>query len=109
MPKVPELHIGRRLPSLQVLVPILAAGLVVATAFAVSTTVASQQQQTGIDEAVRAVGAVVHGYIDPLLAKASLADPVDPALAASVNRQLEQLTAGGKLLRIKIWRRDGTI
>jgi two-component system NarL family sensor kinase len=109
MPKLPELHIGRRLPSLQVLVPILAAGLVVATAFAVSSTVASQQQQTGIDEAVRAVGAVVHGYIDPLLENASLADPVDPALAASVNRQLEQLTAGGRLLRIKIWRRDGTI
>ena len=109
MPRLPELRIGRRLPSLQVLVPILAAGLVVATAFAVSSTVASQQQQTGIDEAVRAVGAVVHGYIDPLLENASLADPVDPTLAASVNRQLEQLTAGGRLLRIKIWRRDGTI
>src|SRR5437868_9138763 len=109
MPKLPELHIGRRRPSLQVAVPILAAGLVLATAFAVSTTVASQQQQTGIDEAVRAVGAVVHGYVDPLLQEASLADPVDPALAASVNRQLEQLTAGGRLLRIKIWRRDGTV
>src|SRR5438876_1088406 len=56
MPKVPNLHIGRRLPSLQLLVPILAAGLVLATAVAVSTTVASHQQQTGIDEAVRAVG-----------------------------------------------------
>ena len=109
MPKLPELDIGRRLPSLQMLVPILAASLVLATAFAVSTTVASQQQQTGIDEAVAAVGAVVHGYVDPLLQKSSLADPVDPALAASVNRQLEQLTAGGKLLRIKIWRRDGTV
>jgi diguanylate cyclase (GGDEF)-like protein/PAS domain S-box-containing protein len=109
MPKLPKLHIGRRRPSLQVVVPILAAGLVLATAFAVSTTVASQQQQTGIDEAVRAVGAVVHGYVDPLLQEASLADPVDPALAASVNRQLEQLTAGGRLLRIKIWRRDGTV
>src|SRR5256885_10285755 len=108
MPKLPKLHIGRRRPSLQVVVPILAAGLVLATAFAVSTTVARQQQQTGIDEAVRAVGAVVHGYVDPLLQKASLADPVDPALAASVNRQLEQLTAGGRLLRIKIWRPDGT-
>ena len=42
MPRLPELRIGRRLPSLQVLVPILAAGLVVATAFAVSSTVASQ-------------------------------------------------------------------
>ena len=109
MPKLPKLHIGRRRPSLQVVVPILAAGLVLATAFAVSTTVASQQQQTGIDEAVRAVGAVVHGYVDPLLQEASLANPVDPALAASVNRQLEQLTAGGRLLRIKIWRRDGTV
>src|SRR5438552_14454039 len=109
MPRLPELRIGRRLASLQVAVPSLAAGLVLATAFAVSTTVASQQQQTGIDEAVRAVGAVVHGYVDPLLQEASLADPVDPALAASVNRQLEQLTAGGRLLRIKIWRRDGTV
>jgi diguanylate cyclase (GGDEF)-like protein/PAS domain S-box-containing protein len=109
MPTVSKLNIGRRLPSLQVVVPILAAGLVVAAAFAVSTTVASQQQQTGIDASVRAVDAVVHGYVDPLLANASLADPVDPSLAAAVNRQLQQLTASGKLLRIKIWRPDGTI
>src|SRR5256885_15248509 len=86
MPKLPKLHIGRRRPSLQVLVPILAAGLVVATAFAVSSTVASQQQQTGIDEAVRAVGAVVHGYIDPLLENASLAGPGGPTPAAPVKR-----------------------
>jgi len=109
MPKLPQLHIGRRLPSLQVLVPILAAGLVVATAVAVSTTVASHQQQTGTDEAVRAVGAVVHGYVDPLLASASLNDPVDPQLATTVNHQLQQLTSGGRILRIKIWRPDGTV
>src|SRR5205814_8650221 len=64
MPKLPKLHIGRRRPSLQVVVPILAAGLVLPTVFAVSTTVASHVQQTGTDEAERAVGAVVRGYVD---------------------------------------------
>jgi diguanylate cyclase (GGDEF)-like protein/PAS domain S-box-containing protein len=98
-----------RVPSPQVVVPILAAGLVALAAFAVSTTVASQQQTTATDQAVRTVGAVVHGYVDPLLSNASLTDPIDPALAASVNHQLEQLTVGGRLLRIKVWREDGTV
>jgi diguanylate cyclase (GGDEF)-like protein/PAS domain S-box-containing protein len=97
------------MPSLQLLVAILAAGLVALAAFAVSTTVATQQQTTATDQAVRIVGAVIHGYMDPLLSHASLADPIDPALAASVDRQLAQLTSDGRLLRIKVWREDATV
>jgi diguanylate cyclase (GGDEF)-like protein/PAS domain S-box-containing protein len=92
-----------------VVVPILAAGLVALAAFAVSTTVASQQQTTATDQAVRTVAGVVHGYVDPLLSHASLTDPVDADLASRVNHQMEQLTAGGQLLRIKLWRADGAV
>ena len=87
---------------------LVAAGLVLATAFAVSANATGQVEKAATDEAVTAVSAVVHGYVDPLLSMDLFGMP-DAATAASVNRQLEALTSSGTILRIKVWSRDGTV
>ena len=96
------------IPSIEVTVLVLAAGLVMATAVAVSANAASHLEEAATDEAIAAVGAVVHGYVDPLLSMDLFGTP-DAATAASVNRQLEQLTGSGTILRIKVWAPDGTV
>jgi diguanylate cyclase (GGDEF)-like protein/PAS domain S-box-containing protein len=96
------------IPSIEVIVLLVAAGLVLATAFAVSANAASHLQDAALNEAMSAVEPVVHTYVDPLLSMDQLAAP-DAATAASVNQQLESLTSGGKILRIKVWSPDGTV
>lgn len=87
---------------------VVAGGLVLATAVAVSANASSHLQDAATDEAVSAVQAVVHAYVDPLLSADLLSSP-DSATAASVNQQLELLTGSGTILRIKVWSRDGTV
>jgi diguanylate cyclase (GGDEF)-like protein/PAS domain S-box-containing protein len=96
------------IPSIEVTVLVVAAGLVLVTAFAVSANATGQVEKAATDEAVTAVSAVVHGYVDPLLSMDLFGTP-DAATAASVNRQLEALTGSGTILRIKVWSRDGKV
>jgi len=100
---------GRRfLPSPEVVVLGLAAGLVIATAVAISANVASHLEEAATDEAVSSVKAVVHAYVDPLLSMDLLGTP-DAATAASVNSQLEKLVGTGQIVRIKVWAPNGTV
>ena len=100
---------GRRLfPSLEIVVLGLAAGLVFATAVAISANVASHLEKAATDEAVSSMKAVVHAYVDPLLSMDLLGAP-DAATAALVNGQLEKLVSSGQILRIKVWAPNGTI
>ena len=96
------------IPSIEVTVLAIAAGLVLATALAVSANAASHLQKAATDEAQTAVKAVVQAYVDPLLPQ-DLFGTADAATNASVNRQLEQLTSGGSILRIKVWSSTGTV
>ena len=86
----------------------IAGGLVLATALAVSANATSHLEEGATAEAVSAVEAVVHAYVDPLISTDLLGSP-DAATAASVNRQLELLTGSGSILRIKVWAPDGTV
>ncbi len=97
------------IPSIEVIGLLLAAGLVLATALAVSANAASHLQEAALGEAVGAVKAVVRAYVDPLLTNGMFLAPSGDT-AASVNRQLELLTGGdSSILRIKVWSRDGTV
>ena len=96
------------IPSIEVIVLLLAAALVLATAFAVSASAKSRVEEAATEEAVTAVKAVVHAYVDPLLSMDLLTAP-DAATSASVNAQLEGLTGSGTILRIKVWSRAGTV
>jgi diguanylate cyclase (GGDEF)-like protein/PAS domain S-box-containing protein len=97
------------IPSVEVTVLVLAAGLVLATALAVSANAASHLQDAALNEAVAAVKAVVRAYVDPLLTT-DLRHTPDEATAATINRQLELLTAGdSSILRIKVWSPDATV
>jgi diguanylate cyclase (GGDEF)-like protein/PAS domain S-box-containing protein len=87
----------------------LAAVLVIATAVTVSLNVSGHLEEAATNEAATAVGAVVHGYVDPLLARYDLLGSPDPTLAASVNNQLAQLTSARRILRIKVWQPNGTV
>ena len=90
------------------IVLLLAAGLVLVTAFTVSASAKSRVEEAATEEAVSAVKAVVHAYVDPLLSMDLLTAP-DAATSASVNAQLEGLTGSGTILRIKVWSRTGTV
>jgi diguanylate cyclase (GGDEF)-like protein/PAS domain S-box-containing protein len=96
------------IPSIEVTVLLVAAGLVLVTALAVSANATSHLEDGAKAEAVSAVQAIVHAYVDPLLSEDLLGSP-DADTAASVNRQLELLTGSGTILRIKVWSRNGTV
>ena len=96
------------IPSIELVVLVLAGGLVLATALAVSANATSHLQEAALEEAVSAVKAVVHAYVDPVMSMDLLGSP-DTATAASVNHQLEQLTSSGAILRIKVWSPKGTV
>ena len=96
------------IPSIEVTVLVVAAGLVLATALAVSANASAHLEDGATAEAVTAVKAVIHAYVDPLLSEDLLASP-DAGTAASVNRQLELLTGSGSILRIKVWSPNGTV
>src|SRR5438093_5513736 len=95
-------------PSLEMVVLGLAAGLVIATALAISANVASHLEDTATGEASAAMQAVVHAYVDPLLSMNTLDSP-DPKTADKVNSQLELLVSSGQIQRIKIWSPNGTV
>ncbi len=82
--------------------------LVVSAALLVSDNVADHLQQTAVSEAVRTTEAVVRGYIDPSLTPDVLADPTSAA-GVALDADLARLVAAGKILRIKVWAKDGTV
>jgi diguanylate cyclase (GGDEF)-like protein/PAS domain S-box-containing protein len=96
------------IPSIEVTVLLVAGGLVLATALAVSANASSNLEAGATAEAVSAVKAVVHAYVDPLLSTDLLTSP-DAATAASINHQLELLTGSGSILRIKVWSPAGKV
>jgi diguanylate cyclase (GGDEF)-like protein/PAS domain S-box-containing protein len=96
------------IPSIEVIVLLVAAGLVLATAVAVSANATSHLQDAAEAEAVSSVSAIVHGYVDPLLSMDLFGTP-DASTTASVNRQLELLTTGSSIRRIKVWSPSGTV
>ena len=106
----PPPHPPRRwlIPSIEVTVLVVAGGLVLATAVAVSANASSHLEDAAKAEAVSAVEAIVHAYVDPLLSEDLLVSP-DAATAASINHQLELLTGSGSILRIKVWSPKGTV
>ncbi len=105
LPRPPRRWVTR---TIEVAVLLVAAGLVLATAFAVSGTAEESLKAAAKGEAQSAVTSVVRAEVDPLLSMDRLGTP-DAATAASVNQQLKQLTDHGDILRIKIWAPDGTI
>ena len=106
----PPPHPPRRwlIPSIEVTVLVVAGGLVLATAVAVSANASSHLEDAAKAEAVSAVEAIVHAYVDPLMSEDLLTSP-DAATAASINHQLELLTGSGSILRIKVWSPKGTV
>ena len=95
-------------PGLRAGVLSVSAVLVAGTALAVSVNVSDHLARTAIDEAVGSTEAVVRGYVDPMVTEGGLASPASDQRAA-IDGQLSRLVASGKILRIKIWARDGTV
>ena len=87
---------------------VVSGALVVVTAILVSINVSDHLAKTAVSEAVRTTEAVVRGYIDPSVTNAVMADPTS-AQGAQVNADLTRLVSAGKMLRIKVWTRDGTV
>ena len=71
------------IPSVEVIVLVIAGGLVLATALAVSANATSHLQDAATKEAITAVSAVVHGYVDPLLSMDLLGAPDTTTTASS--------------------------
>ncbi|MBA3687752.1 MAG: EAL domain-containing protein [Chloroflexi bacterium] len=107
-PRTPRPPLRWLIPSIEVTVLVVAGGLVLATALAVSANASSNLEEGATAEAVSAVKAVVHAYVDPLLSTDLLGSP-DAVTAASINHQLELLTGSGSILRIKVWSPTGTV
>jgi diguanylate cyclase (GGDEF)-like protein/PAS domain S-box-containing protein len=85
----------------------ISAILVGATALAVSANVSDHLARIAVDESVRTTEAVVRGFVDPLVTSGAIANSTDAGPA--VDAELSRLVASGKILRIKIWRPDGTV
>ncbi len=98
------------IPSIEVIVLLVAAGLVIVTAVAVSASAKSRVQSAATDEAVSAVTAVVHAQVDSLLSSDLLSSP-DANTSDLVNSQLAKLIGNekGGIRRIKVWSPNGTI
>ena len=82
--------------------------LVVGAALAVSANVSDHLARAAMDEAVASTEAVVRGFVDPMIGGGELADLTN-SQASAIDDELERLVAAGKILRIKIWRADGTV
>jgi diguanylate cyclase (GGDEF)-like protein/PAS domain S-box-containing protein len=91
----------RRRPSLRVSMIAICALLVVGMAFAVSVNVAENLSRAAVNETIRNTEAVIRGFVDPLVGDELVG--ADPAKAAAINRELEQLVSSGQILRIKVW------
>ena len=97
-----------RRPSPRATVLTLSALIVFVTAAAVAVNVSDHLRQAAVDEAVRNTESVVQGYLGTTLLPEALAAPKGPG-ATEVNSRLEELTAAGQILRIKVWAKDGTV
>jgi diguanylate cyclase (GGDEF)-like protein/PAS domain S-box-containing protein len=86
----------------------ISALLVAGTALAVSANVSDHLTQAAIHEAVRTTEAVVLGSMQPPVDEVAMANP-DGLLGQSIDAQMVRLTAGGRVLRIKVWSPAGTV
>jgi len=93
---------------LRAVVLTISAILVFGTALLVSSNVSDHLAQTAIHEAVRTTQALLLGSMDPAVTKTSLADPDGP-LGQTIDAQMTRLTAGGRVLRIKVWNAQGVV
>jgi diguanylate cyclase (GGDEF)-like protein/PAS domain S-box-containing protein len=84
------------------------AALVFGTAVAVAVTVSEHLATAATNEAVRHAEAVVRGLVDPMFAGDDVRDAT-PEQAAAINAQLARLVGAGRILRLKVWAKDGTI
>jgi diguanylate cyclase (GGDEF)-like protein/PAS domain S-box-containing protein len=100
--------ISARRPGLRALVLSLSGVLVIGTAVVVAITVSDNLRAAAVNEAVRTTESVVRGFVDPSVTPEVLADPGSPA-GGAINDQLAQIVHAGKLLRIKVWDRAGTV
>ena len=82
--------------------------LVVAAALGVSATVSDHLAKAAIDEAVASTEAVVAGFVDPMIGGAGLTSLTSDQ-ASAIDDELEHLVGSGKILRIKVWKADGTV
>src|SRR6476646_6475074 len=103
----PSLPPGAR-PGLRAGVLLMCSLLVVGAALAVSANVSDHLARAAMDEAIASTEAVVRGFVDPMIGNGELAD-VTSTQASAIDDELERLVASGKILRIKIWRADGTV
>ncbi|HEY7969017.1 MAG TPA: EAL domain-containing protein, partial [Candidatus Limnocylindrales bacterium] len=103
----PLLPSGAR-PGLRAGVLFMCSLLVVGAALAVSANVSDHLAHAAMDEAVASTEAVVRGFVDPMMGSGQLAD-LTSSQASAIDDELERLVASGKILRIKIWRADGTV
>ena len=87
---------------------IVCAVLVGAAAFAVSASVTANLTQAAMQEAARTTQALIGGSVGPAVAAGIDGGP-DAPTSAAIDGQLQQLVAGGQLLRIKVWAPDGSI
>jgi len=95
-------------PSPRTAVLLLSTAIVLVTTVAVAVNVSDNLRGAAVAEAVRTTQSVVLGGMGAGLLPEALADP-HGAAAAEVNKRLEQLTASGQLLRVKVWAKDGTV
>jgi len=95
-------------PGLRAAVLSVSGALVIGTAFLVADRVAEHQRATAVSEAVGTTESVVRGYIDPIVTESVMTDPNGPA-GQALDAELARLVSAGKILRIKVWDRTGTI
>jgi PAS domain S-box-containing protein len=82
--------------------------LVVAAALGVSATVSDHLAKASINEAVASTEAVVAGFVDPMIGGVGLTSLTQDQ-ASAIDGELERLVGSGKILRIKVWKADGTV
>ena len=100
-----------RLPSVaspRLLLVLVTVALVLSASVLTADSVAQHVRDTAAEEATQSAESVVHAFVDTHLSEALLADPTGPA-ADEINATLESLVASDNLLRIKVWRPDGTV
>ncbi len=95
-------------PSPRATVLALSGAIVLVTTAGVAVNVSDHLRQAAVDETIRSTEAVVLGYMGTTLLPEALKAPAGPA-AAEVNSRLEELTAAGQILRIKVWSKEGVV
>ena len=93
---------------LRAVVLTISAVLVFGTAVVVSANVSDHLAQAAIHEAVRTTASLLLGSMDPAVTATSMADPDGP-LGQTIDAQMARLTAGGRVLRIKVWNPQGVV